>query len=421
MSVEATPTNALLPAACVDPVNARTGSLHRYAVGLGLLAWFLTDLSSNSFGTHLQGTVSDLGLAADAASIPGAVAGLTTTFAAFPMGWIADKVAPKQLLTVGLLLATAACALALLGSEAMFGIVALLVSIAAVLVPPVVVRLLQWLAHDLRGVCIGVVLALSGWASGAFYLLTYQLSETTSLGWRANYLPPLVATLLLAVLVMTTFRAPSTASEAQPEPTLPMGSMLHLLAAAIVLAAIAGGSTQLASTLLANLQNSGARLRYVTEVSSVPMVLTVVGATTAAFLYGDRARWLPRLAMGAASICCVGLVLAALAAGSALAFYSLNATVACGDFMFGAGLSACACWATENVRGLLTGALFAAKQLLGAILTATLFALSGGLVSTSPAWGLAVAGLLLCGWSVWHAQQAAGTLAEPIAAATPAA
>jgi len=104
----------------------------------------------------------------------------------------------------------------------------------------------------------------------------------------------------------------------------------------------------------------------------------------------------------------------ALAAGSAFAFYSLNAVVACGDFMFGAGLSACACWAMENVRGLLTGALFAAKQLLGAILTATLFALSGGLVSTSPAWGLAVAGLVLCGWSLWHASQAAGMLQEPV-------
>ena len=148
MSAEATPTNAALPAGA--SVSNRMHSRFGYAVGLGLVAWLLTDLSTRAYATSMPGTLRELGLPEGSEGLPGAIAGLTTTFAAIPMGMLADRLPARLLLIIGLALAALAGALALIGSAAIFGLVALFISIAGVLLPPVVVRLMRLLARDLR-------------------------------------------------------------------------------------------------------------------------------------------------------------------------------------------------------------------------------------------------------------------------------
>jgi MFS family permease len=405
MSVDASPTNiALTPA---SPLGA-------HAVALGLAAWLLSDLSTRAFAANLPEALRDLGLPEGSEGLPAAIAGLTTTFAAIPMGWLADRIAGKQLLLVGLLLAAAASALALIGSGALFGIVTLLYSVAAVLLPPVVVKLLRLLAQDIRGACIGVMLGLSTGGGASYYLVTFQLGAVSGWGWRAVYVVTLAAMLLIAVLVMTTFRAPGEPSEVQTAaPTLPTGAVLHLSAAGIVLAALGGGIAQLAAKLLSDLQVSGSGVLAYSTALALPIPFSVIGAITAAFLHGPRAHWLSRLTIGAACTCLAALLLAAVTAGTALAWYALTVAMAGGAFAFAANLSMCACWAADNLRGVLTGLLFAAKQLLGAIFGAILFAFASD--SKGPAYviSLLVVALTLCAWSIWHARRAEQTLRTP--------
>jgi hypothetical protein len=413
MSAPATSTNVALTQP--TPSSVSFSSLHTYAVALGLMAWLLSDLSTRAFAASMPEAMRELGLPEGSEGLPAAVAGLTTTFAAVPMGWLADRIAGKQLLLVGLLLAAAASALALLGSGAIFGIVTLLYSVAAVLLPPVVVRLLRLLAQDLRGACIGVMLGLSTGGGASYFLVTFQLGVVTGWGWRAVYVVTLVAMLLVALLVMTTFRAPSDAQESLAAPALPTRAVLHLAAAGIVLAALAGGVTQLAAKLLTDLQLGGTSVSAYSTVLTLPIPFSVLGAITAAFLHGPRAHWLSRLTIGAACVCLAGLLFAAATAGTALAWYALTAALAGGAFAFAASLSVCACWAADNLRGLLTGVLFAAKQLLGAIFGAILFAFASDAKSTANAIALVIVAVALCAWSIWHARRAAQALrAAPV-------
>jgi predicted MFS family arabinose efflux permease len=398
----------------------RAHSRYRYAVGLGLTAWLVTELSARAFTSAMPATIDALGLPRDEISLPGAVAGLTTTFAAIPMGWLADRLEPKPLLLTGLIFAAAASALALIGGGAMLGLVALLISLAAVLLPPVAVRLLRTFSHDMRGMCLGLLLVVASGGSGVYLLLAELLGAAVGSGWRSVYLLAFAAAVLLQVLITTTFRGPSAAPAEHTAPTLPMRSMLHLSAAATVLASIAGGATQLAGRFMLELRDQDEMAQFVTDVYVAPLPFTVLGAIIAAFLYGPQARWLPRLMLGAAVLCFAALVTTVAAAGTALTWYTLSAVLACGAFAFGGILSTCACWAAENVRGVLTGALFAGKQLLGAICGVVLISVSGPQLSSNPSWWLAVVAAVLCAWSIWHAYRAERALHEPAEPAAPA-
>ena len=412
MSVPAPSTSVAL--ATAQPSSVSAGSQHSYSVLLGLAAWLLSDLSTRAFAAGLPEAMRELGLPEGSEGLPAAVAGLTTTFAAVPMGWLADRIAGKRLLLIGCLLAAAASALALVGSGALFGIVTLLYSVAAVLLPPVVVRLLRLLSQDLRGACIGVMLGLSTGGGASYFLVTFQLGVASGWGWRAGYVVTFAAMLLISVLVLTSFRAPSESQDAPAgAATLPTRAVLHLCAAGIVLAALAGGVAQLAAQLLSNLQLSGAGVREYSTVLTLPIPFSVIGAVTAAFLHGSRAHWLSRLTIGSAGVCLAALSLAAFTPGTAFAWYALTAALAGGAFAFAATLSVCACWAADNLRGVLTGLLFAAKQLLGAIFGAVLFAFAGNSKGPGYVISLIGIGLVLCAWAVWHARRSAQILRSP--------